>query len=155
MGRICRIILPVCSYLLHPPSSSLSLTFLHSSPADLAVLSALSFSPPHTRSCPPPIPNPPLPLLLLPSLLLGSPLSPPLAASLFCSLQLYILCFLIRHTRWLHLPPASYTPPPPSPWLKKIQWLAWRHCEEVKMERCTEEEGRGSRSATERTEGSI
>lgn len=122
MGDICRIILPVCSYLLLPPSlpssSSLSLcmTFLHSSPADRGVLSALSFSPPHTTSCslPPPPRNLSVPListprwLLLPSLSHGSAPwitllpsllpSPPLAVSLFCPLQLNILCFLIRPT---------------------------------------------------------
>lgn len=120
------------------------MTFLHSSPADRGVLSALSCSPPHTSSCslPPTPPKPPhapnfQPLLTAPSLPVPwfrpldhfAPHSPPLSSSHclpLCPLQLYILCFLIRPTHKLHLPlpPTLHptlplvppTPPPiPSP----------------------------------------
>lgn len=108
MGDICTIILPVCSYLLLHTflpllSLSLSMTFLHSSPADLGVLSVPQFSPPHTTSCSlPPAPLltttcpsfppltdcffPPCPLVLPPGSLC-SPLSTPLLA-----VSLFALC---------------------------------------------------------------
>lgn len=130
-GDICGIILPVPSYLhlplsLHPfpPSLSLSLcvTFLQSSPADPTVLYSyplkplaalyLLTPPPHLlpQKAPTPLPHllPQLNALSLavpPPGSLGSSLSSPL----LCSLQLYILCFLIRATHWLLLS-ASYSP---------------------------------------------
>lgn len=170
MGDNCRIILPVCSYLLLSilaPSSPM--TFLHSSPADRGVLSALSFSPPHTTGCslPPPLKPPRAPhfhpLLTASSFPVPrfrpldhfAPLSPPLSSSRrlpLCPLQLYILCFLIRPTHWLHLPlpPTLHPTLLPTPSLPPFAYkdtgacMATRrggHDGETQRERGREEKG--------------
>lgn len=142
--EICGIIPPVCSHLLllpPPPRLPLPLPFLlppcvtfrRSSPADRSALSAnLPFPPPpphttHALSAPSLLP-PESHTLLHPRLwlrpldhFLPPPFSPLSCCLPLCPLQLNILCFLIRPTSRLRLPPASLplpirlcSPPPPT-----------------------------------------